>query len=271
MSKKRIDISGEKYGKLTVIREVAPIVYKCGHLERMWECKCDCGNTVVYSMSNIRSGNSKSCGCSKIIDLTGQKFGRLLVIGKGDYIQKPKRKVYKWICKCDCGKIIQVRQNSLITGATKSCGCIVKDGKYKEIKNHRLRGVWHSMRLRCNNPNNKSYIYYGGRGIAVCPEWNDKDNGYIAFYEWAVNNGYKEGLTIDRINVNGDYGPNNCRWIANDIQQTNKRNNHIIEYNGEVKCIAEWARIYGLRPDTLRYRVKHGWSIEKALKTPVAR
>lgn len=271
MQQRKVDMTGERYGKLLILREVDSIRYDCGKKERMWECKCDCGKIVVYSQSNIRSGNSRSCGCSKAIDLTGRKFGKLSVICKDQPIQKEDRKVYKWICKCDCGNTVSIRQSSLLSGATKSCGCITKNKKYGDIGKHRLKDIWHSMRERCENPNHKSYKHYGLRNIGVCEEWKDPDTGYIAFYNWAMNNGYKIGLTIDRIDVNGNYTPDNCRWISNLSQQRNKRTNRYVEYNGEVKCISEWAEIYNLKTDTLSYRLKHGWDIEKALKTPARR
>ena len=268
MQKRSVDLTGQKYGRLTVLREVEPKRFKCGKLERMWECKCDCGKIVIYTQPNIRSGNSKSCGCAKVIDLKGQKFGRLTVIEKDVPIQKEKRKVYKWICKCDCGNTISVLQKSLISGGTKSCGCIVKNKKYGMMGKHKLKNIWHNMIQRCENQNHKNYKQYGGRNIKVCDEWRDKESGYISFYNWSINNGYEDGLTIDRIDVNGNYTPENCQWITNAEQQTNKRNNVYIEYNGEKMCISEWAKRYNLKDDTLRYRLKHGWSIEEALTKP---
>lgn len=268
MQKRSVDLTGQKYGKLKVLKEVEPKRFSCGRLERMWECECECGNIVIFSQPNIRSGNSRSCGCSKIIDLTGQRFRKLTVIKKDVAIQKEKRKVYKWICQCDCGNTVSVLQHSLLSGGTRSCGCLVKNKKYGEIGKHKLKDIWHNMIERCQNSNHKSFYAYGGRGIKVCPEWLDKNKGYMQFYEWSFKNGYKDGLTLDRIDVDGDYSPANCRWITNREQQRNKRNNHLLEYNGETRCISEWAEIYHLRSDTLRYRITHGWDIETALKTP---
>lgn len=122
--------------------------------------------------------------------------------------------------------------------------------------------VWGRMKERCNNPHNSSYHSYGGRGIKVCDEWNDS---FIPFYEWALANGYEDGLTLDRENVNGGYNPENCRWITNLEQQRNKRNNHFVTINGETKTISEWSEISGVPPKTLRHRIISNWKEEDLL------
>lgn len=132
----------------------------------------------------------------------------------------------------------------------------------------RLYRIWTRMKQRCNCPQNPKYKDYGGRGISVCDEWN---NSFIAFMEWANDNGYDDTLTIDRINYNRDYCPENCRWISNDEQQLNKRNNRLLEYNGEKHCIAEWSRITGLSYQTIYSRISNGWEVEEALSMPSGR
>lgn len=169
----------------------------------------------------------------KFKDISGQRFG-LLVAQKPIKVRTSKRTRIKWECKCDCGNIAVVTGSNLASGHTKSCGCLnskMTSERNKVIMvvhggiNDRLYEVWGSMKKRCNNPNDKSYKNYGGRGIKVCKEWNEN---YLSFKKWAYKNGYDENAphgecTIDRINVNGNYEPNNCRWISNAEQQKNKR------------------------------------------------
>lgn len=129
----------------------------------------------------------------------------------------------------------------------------------------RLHKIWEAMRSRCCDKNHKHFGDYGGRGIHICEEWSD----YIHFRNWALNNGYSEDLTIDRINVNGNYCPENCRWVTMKEQQNNKRTNRYISMNGETHTIAEWSEITGIKKTTLRERLNSGWSVEKSLNAPV--
>lgn len=154
-------------------------------------------------------------------DLTNMRFGKLTAI-KIDHFKDAKRcrRTY-WFCKCDCGNTSIVRSDCLTTGNTKSCGCgnTTFREKPNSIKKHKLYRVYWGMRQRCYNSKQKHYDRYGGRGIAVCDEWL---NSYESFYEWSMKNGYKEGLTIDRINNDGNYEPSNCRWVTIQEQQKNK-------------------------------------------------
>lgn len=200
---------------------------------------------------------------SKLIDLTGQKFGRLTVIEKYG-----KDTPTKWLCKCDCGNVCVVVGNSLKRGLTKSCGCIQKErpnNTKHNMANTRLYSCWVGIKTRCNNPKSKAYKRYGARGIKVCEEWN---NSFERFCLWAMANGYNDDLTLDRIDVNGNYEPNNCRWISMQEQQNNRRDNHFITYNGETHTTAEWARILGINYQTLQTRLhRKGWTIERAFET----
>jgi hypothetical protein len=130
----------------------------------------------------------------------------------------------------------------------------------------RLYGIWINMKSRCYNPNVKAYARYGGRGITICGEWK---NNYRAFDAWARANGYRDDLTIDRIDVNGDYEPSNCRWLTREEQNQNRRNNTVLTFDGERKCLTEWARVQGIGQSVLTNRLKRGWSVEKALTYPV--
>lgn len=134
--------------------------------------------------------------------------------------------------------------------------CFGPDGKKT-----RLYGIWVRMRQRCRDANCDDYKDYGGRGIKVCEAWDD----YAAFHSWAMENGYNDGMSIDRQDVNGDYSPDNCRWITIQEQARNKRNSNKITYRGETKVLREWARIIGIEPSLLRYRIKH-WGIEKTFE-----
>jgi len=171
----------------------------------------------------------------QIKDLTGQRFGRLTVLKFAG--RKPSGKQFKtmWLCKCDCGNVKTIASGELGNGTTQSCGCLHKEFIGNLNKSHGLSGnnkrlykIWKEMRYRCNNPTNKSYERYGGRGIKVCDEWN---NNFVSFYKWSIENGYREDvaesgrnrLSLDRIDNDGDYEPSNCRWTTDHIQVLNKR------------------------------------------------
>lgn len=201
-------------------------------------------------------------------NLLGKKFGRLTVIR--DYGRSENRSVI-WLCKCECGNTHKVSTGKLKNGSVKSCGCLRRDMTVNKNHKHgqantRLYSIWNGIKRRCQQPKCSSYNDYGGRGISLCKEWLDFSN----FYNWSMNNGYDDSLSIDRIDVDGDYTPNNCRWVDSKIQQRNKRNNHYLTYNNETHPITEWADILGINKGTLESRItRYGWSTEKALNTPV--
>lgn len=203
----------------------------------------------------------------RLLDLTGKRFGRLTVVSRAENSKSGKT---RWRCKCDCGNECVVHGDSLKSGNTKSCGCVRRESSHNKATTHGMSdtplfAVWWAMISRCKNPNNKSYKNYGGRGIRVCDEWTDSSK----FFEWAIKNGYAEGLTIERIDVNGGYEPSNCTWIPKEKQARNKTNNRMIEINGERKCLAQWCEEYGVDYFTVHQRIcKLGWSPEKALNTP---
>ena len=198
-------------------------------------------------------------------NLLGQKFGMLTVIKRGE---NDKNNHTTWICKCDCGNIKQISANNLRTDKSKSCGCRVKESARKRFSTHgetktRLYKIWAEMKSRCYNPYSTSYKNYGARGITVDVVWKDD---FISFKNWAIENGYSDELTIDRIDVNGNYEPSNCRWATYEQQANNKRNNHLITYNNETHTIAEWSRITNIKYDTIERRINRSkWSVEKAL------
>ena len=197
-------------------------------------------------------------------DLLGQRFGRLTAIEEAG---KDKHGSILWRCKCDCGNECVVVGYSLRRGDSKSCGCLQRELARQRHETHgdaktRLYKAYDGIKYRCLNKNAKAYPRYGGRGITMCDEWLES---FEAFRDWAVSNGYRDDLTIDRIDVNGNYEPNNCRWVSMKVQQRNRRNNST--YKG--KCISEWAEITGIKKVTIQHRLYMGWSWERAISEPV--
>lgn len=196
-------------------------------------------------------------------DLKGKTFGRLSVIEEDGRIGTN----VAWKCRCSCGNIVRVRANSLLSGNTSSCGC----GRIDAITIHNgththLFDVWRTMKERCLNKTYKGFPNYGGRGITVCDEWLDFEN----FRTWANSNGYREDAgrgkcTLDRIDVNGNYEPSNCRWVDAKTQARNRRNTVFIEYGGARRSMAEWAEVLGVKFNTLYWRYSEGWSPREIL------
>lgn len=198
------------------------------------------------------------------LDVTGKRFGRLVAIKK---VGKANSHGCLWLCICDCGKTKEVRINYLRDGGTTSCGCYRTEQNKKKMKKvaegnivHGLSKTplyrqWNAMKQRCKNPNTRMYMTYGGRGITYCDEWERFD----PFMNWALSNGYKEGLALDRIDGDGHYYPENCRWITQADNNRNKKNLLKLTYNGETKLLIDWARETGQKYRTLRYRYQHGW------------
>lgn len=181
-------------------------------------------------------------------DLTGMRFERWTVICRAnDYVSPKGAKKVRYHCRCDCGNEADVQSNALLEGKSKSCGCLQLEWAYEignrtkhGMKHTRLYGIWSNMHVRCYNSANVRYHRYGGRGIEVCPEWLGND-GFENFHKWAMNNGYRDDLTIDRIDNNGNYTPQNCRWVDNKVQSNNRKTNRRIVVDGINRTIAEWA------------------------------
>ena len=202
--------------------------------------------------------------------MIGKRFERLTVLEQDLSKTRGNGKSRVWVCKCDCGNTVYVTTGDLNSGNTKSCGCYRRDNSRKNNTTHgrsrsTLYNVWNTMKARCYNKNNGKYPSYGGRGITVCQEWL---HDFTVFYDWAISNGYKRGLSIDRIDVNGDYEPTNCRWADRIVQANNTRTNRMIEFNGEKHTVAEWSRITGITASALYHRLWRGWSVEDALTRP---
>lgn len=207
----------------------------------------------------------------RIVDLIGKRFGRLVVLERLPVeLTKSGNKVRKWKCVCDCGNVINAVHSNLTKGATQSCGCLQKELASKRFTTHkkrytRLYSIHANMKQRCYNPKNNRYKNYGGRGITICHEWLG-DNGFENFYNWAVQNGYKENLTIDRINNDGNYEPLNCRWANSKEQRLNTTNNHKLTYNGKTLTVYEWSKITGINYKCILSRINnYKWSVERTL------
>lgn len=194
---------------------------------------------------------------SKVKDLTGMTFNRLYIVKRVDNDKDGRA---RWLCKCECGNIKEVLGKHLISSKIQSCGCLQKERITKHnMCNTRIYKEWRNMIGRCSD---KSNLVYGGRGISVCDEWK-KD--FLSFYAWALNNNYNDKLTIDRIDSNGDYCPQNCRWVNRITQNNNLSSNRLLSYKGEIHTTAEWCRILSLNYSTVCNRLHKGWSVEKAL------
>lgn len=260
---RRIDLTGQRYGRLTVIGEE-----KNRRKKTVWKCRCDCGNIVDIMTTNLRRGLTLSCGClqkertrqSKLLNLTGQRFGRLTVVKQGEN----RGKNVTWICQCDCGRKTEVATNKLRNGNTLSCGCHREEIRTKHgLWGTRLYTIWGNMVQRCTNSNNNNYSKYGGRGISICDDWR---NDFQSFYNWAIANGYSDDLQIDRINNDGNYEPSNCRWVTAINNLNNTSRNVKITFKGETHTMSEWARITGINEKTIRNRIISGKLPEEVFK-----
>lgn len=206
----------------------------------------------------------------KFIDLRGQRFGRLTVVER---VETLKAGETRWLCRCSCGRETITTTGRLRRGTCRSCGCLhseaAKAQGHASMKHgatgSRLHRIWTNMKTRCRNKKNSNYPRWGGRGIAVCDEWL---NDFSAFQAWALANGYREGLTLDRIDNNGGYSPENCRWTTAAMQANNRRSSRRISCWGETHTLGEWSRKLGISACTLFYRLRR-LPPEKAFMLPV--
>lgn len=202
----------------------------------------------------------------KAIDMTGRVCGRLTVLRRGE---NTKSGQYRWVCRCECGNETLVEGRMLREGKTISCGCYHREMVGNMFRKHgdvgsRLYNIWENMRRRTGNAENPSYRWYGGKGVKVCDEWQES---FASFREWALKNGYRDDLTIDRINVSGDYCPENCRWATTKQQSRNRTDNRLLTMDGETHCATDWAEILGISRQALFIRTSRykDWPDEKIL------
>lgn len=205
---KRLNLVGQKFNNLLAVKLLPKDSTPYGkHL-----CRCDCGGLVVKYTAQLRNGVAKSCGCARGVDLTGKRFGRLVVLKRIPSNGSGKR---YHLCRCDCGNIKKILSTSLRKG-TKSCGCLLKDilsdcKTTHGLSYHPLYATWHTMIRRCYDESFKCYRWYGERGIRVCDEWK---NSLEVFIDWMEHNGWKKGLELDRIDPDRDYNTQNCRLLT---------------------------------------------------------
>lgn len=273
---KLIDLTNQRFERLTVIERAENHITPNGTVVTMWRCRCDCGKEVNVGTQKLRKGESKSCGClhSEIVknirfdDLSGKRFGRLTVL---DVFDKGKGYV-KWNCICDCGNKTIVLSNNLRRGHTTSCGCFQNEVRLKNHTKHnlhgtRIYGVWSKIKGRCYNPNDPRYHRYGGRGIEMCEEWK---NDAKLFAEWSYANGYDDSApygmcTIDRIDNDKGYSPENCRWVNQKVQANNRKTNRVIEHEGEKHTLIEWSEILGISNSKLIWHLDKGRTIKDVI------
>jgi hypothetical protein len=202
---------------------------------------------------------------TKYIDITGEKFGRWTVIERG---KNDKNGKAMWLCQCECGsQPREVNSSSLRNGVSNSCGCLNLEKISSRFKLHgksktRLNNIWFNMKQRCYNSKNPNYADYGGRGIKICDEWL---NDFLNFYNWSIENGHSDELSIERINVNGDYDKHNCKWATDLEQANNKRNNVYITINNVTRTAAQWEKDSGINKSTFRNRIRRGLQGEELL------
>ena len=194
--------------------------------------------------------------------IVGKKQNKLTILG---HFKKGKNKSNYFICQCECGRIAEIRANHLLNDNQETCGRYHK--KYQDSQiGAKIYSAWNGMIQRCYSTKSHKYYAYGARGITVCEEWR---NSYDAFYKWAIENGYEIGLWIERIDNNGNYCPENCKWATRKEQMRNTRRNRFIEYNGETRTLSEWCEILSLPYGTMNSRINRGYSPQKAFETPI--
>ena len=258
-----IDIIGKDFGNW----HVDSLAYKKGY-EKYYNCSCSCGTKKIVCGNNLRSGKSLSCGCYRanktsersFVDRTAIRYNKLVALR-----HEKRNGVIYWLCRCDCGNETWVRGGNLQSGAVKSCGCAGKhSNKVHGMSHTRLHRIWSKMIERCTNQHSDAYKYYGGEGKTVCTEWQGTD-GFMRFYDWAMQNGYQEDLTIERININVGYEPSNCKWIPRNEQAWNTRNTKYVEFHNEKKALRKLVSEYNIPYYLVVNRLRIGWNIEEAL------
>ena len=250
-----VDISGQRFGKLVA----QSLIDEKRKWHARWLCKCDCGQTKISDSGSLRSGQTRSCGClvsdSLREDLSGRVFSMLTAL---EFVRREQYATI-WLCRCECGRDLEVKARLLKIGSTKHCGC-----QRKPVSNehrapvHYLQRIMSAMRQRCHNPDNKGFHRYGGRGIEVCQEWRRRGGWKLLLSEIGERPTVKH--TVDRIDNLKGYEPGNVRWSTRKEQACNRRNNRNLTCDGETMCISHWATRLGCATRTIRNRINKGQS-----------
>ena len=209
-------------------------------------------------------------------EMIGKQYGNWTVISYSHSVDNSKFRKDKnafvkdvrhyMLVECICGTVRSVRKDGLTSGSTKSCGCTNRRNSTHNLSKTKLYYTYQGIKRRCYNSKSEQFKNYGGRGIKMCDEWlNDSES----FFEWSKRNGFSEELSIDRINNDGDYSPENCRWVDMRTQSRNKRTNVHVTYKGKTQLLVDWAKEKGMNRGTLSSRLNSGWTLEDALETPV--
>lgn len=255
------DLTGMVFGELTV----TGFAGYHNHKAAKWECKCSCGKELVAFGNSLLKGETKSCGGGVHSPYVGQKFGKLTVTSEIRRRGEDGILSREHLCVCDCGGKRWARISALKIGNVTSCGC-GHVRKRHGMSNTRIYKTWLSMIGRCEIQSNTDYWKYGAVGISVCDEWHD----FMTFYKWAMDNGYTDGLTIDRKDNSGNYEPSNCRWATYKQQANNLRSNVIVEYNGQEKTLSEWADYFNIPYRILHNRYRNlKWDFDRATTQPI--
>lgn len=261
--KKYQNLKGKKLGYCTIIN-LSEDKFDSNKTTKLWECQCECGAIFYLSAriinQYIKNNTKVSCGCHQYKNYIKKTFGDFLVLEQIEKYSKTRNRL--WKCQCiKCGKIIQRNSRQLEMNLNKCEKELLKNALLKK----EILRVFNSMKSRCYNLKNKSYKNYGGRGITICDEWLENS---AKFVEWSLKNGYKKELSIDRIDVNGNYEPSNCRWVDWETQCNNKRNTLLIEYNGKKQSLKKWCEELNLPYRKTHKRIYlYKWGIEKSFKT----
>ncbi len=264
---KLIDMTGQRYGMLLVLGRV-PRSNGPKSTRTLWLVRCDCGTEKTAGSNDIRHGKTRSCGCKSgnaLDDLTGQRFGRRVVVERAT--NGPRQEVM-WLVRCDCGNTRAVYAQTLRRGTADGCGkrdcCVNTRHGHTAGGQHTVEyNAWQSMMARCYNSQNESYHYYGDRGITVCKRWHTVKN-------FLADMGQRPSArhSLDRIDNEGNYEPNNCRWATIERQNRNRRSTIMVTTaNGERVPLCDLADLAGVSHNLAGDRIRHGWSVERTLAT----
>jgi hypothetical protein len=269
------DLTGLDFGWWSVVRFVRTEPVGKRNVIAIWLCRCRCGIEREVRGHDLKQGKTQSCGCSfgRDQDHAGERFGRLVVVSKSEERTTARKHSTHWLCRCDCGNDAIVAGRYLRNGDTTSCGCAKREVHEAIGDLNRTHGkcgtpeyqAWCAIKTRCENQNQVSWDDYGGRGIRMCQRWAESFEAFLEDMGPKPDGDY----SLDRLDVDGGYCPENCKWSSRKEQNNNKRNNRTLTYNGETLTVAQWAERLSVSAKTLTCRIGRGWDAERALTAPI--